>query len=121
MSTLKITDGMFLSLRKQCADDFVESVMKGVEIVISNTNNWDISDYFETEFSGARNIDKANFVICFLEKGGIVSYGESQITKESIPNFLSYLFTHNYITNEEEADISLKWTDFTYGEPYLTL
>ena len=121
MSTLRITDGLFLSIRRQCDDDFITSVTNGLEIVTSTINHWDVSDYFETDFSDANNVDKANFVICFLEKGGRISYGGFEITRQSIPNFLSYLSSNGYITGEEEADISLKWTDYTNGEPYLTL
>ena len=121
MSTLRITDGMFLSLKKQCDDAFIASVTDRVEIVTSTNNLWDISDYFETDFSDANNEDKANFVICFLEKGGRVNYGGFEITRDSIPNFLAYLSSNGYIISDEEANISLKWTDYTNGEPYLTL
>lgn len=121
MSTLRITDEMFLSLRKQCDGDFIENVINGVEIITSILNIWDISDYFGDGYPNARNEDKANFIICFLEKGGTISYEGFHIRKESISNFLSYLYSRGYITNDEMTDISLKWTDCTYGEPYLRL
>ena len=118
---LRISDEMFLELHRLCNDNFIAAVTKGLNIETSNGNIFEVFNYFEASFSKARNIDKINFVICFLEKGGKIIYENCQILKKDIPNFLSLIVKKGYITNDEELDISLKWADCTYGEPYFSL
>lgn len=120
-NTLKISDEMFLEIRHLCNDKFIESVTDGLNIEPSDDNIFEVSNYFETSFSEARNIDKINFTMCFLEKGGKIIYENCQIQKKDIPNFMSLMVKKGFISNDEELDISLKWTDCTYGEPYFSL
>ena len=119
--TLKFSDEMFLRLRHLCDDNFITSVMDGLNIETSSDNTFEVFNYFEPSFSEANNINKINFVMCFLESGGKVIYKNSIILKKDIPNFLSLMVHEQFITNEEELEISLKWTDCTYGEPYFSL
>ena len=57
-NTLRISDEMFLEMRHLCDDDFITSVTKGLNIVTSSENRLEVSNYFETSFSEARNLDK---------------------------------------------------------------
>lgn len=120
-NTLRISDEMFLEIRHLCDDDFVTSVTDNLNIETSDDNTFEVSDYFETSFSKARNIDKINFAICLLEKGGKIIYNNCQILKKNIPNFLSLMVKKGFISSNEELDISMKWTDCTYGEPHFSL
>lgn len=121
MSTLKFTDEMLLAMHRYCDDNYFENVMTNVNINPSSENTWDILDYFDFGFSEAQNKDKTNFVLCFLENGGKVIINNSLFLKKDVPNLLSYLNNNGFISGEEVADISLAWTDVTYGEPYFTM
>lgn len=120
-NTLRISNEMFFEIRHLCDDDFITSVTDSLNIEISNDNIFEVSDYFETSFSEAQNLDKINFAMCFLEKGGKTIYDNCQILKKNIPDFLSLMVKRGFISNDEELEISIKWTDCTYGEPHFSL
>ena len=67
---LKISDEMFLELGRLCNDNFIIAVTKGLNIETSSEDIFEAFNYFDNSFSEARNIDKINFAMCFLEKGG---------------------------------------------------
>ena len=121
MSELRYTDQMFFYLRNHCSDALVDGCLGVVNLIPSDHNRWDITDYVTEEIDGVSITDKLNLVWCFLNNVGTVVYQGTEFMRNRQSFLMTALVSNGIINQQQEADILMPWIDCTHGEPHFDL
>lgn len=121
MSDLQFTDQMFLFIKNHCSDNLIDGCLGGVNLIPSDYNRWDITDFVTEEIDGVSIIDKLNMVWCFLNNYGLIVYQGNEFRRNKQSFLMTALVLAKIINQQQEADILMPWVDCTHGEPHFDL
>lgn len=121
MSELHYTDQMFHFFREHCSDDLISSGLETVQLLPSDYNRWDITEYVVEDIDDISITDKLNIVWCFLNNGGTIIFQGAAFERNRQSFLMTALVSQRIINQRQEADILMPWIDCTHGEPYFDL
>ena len=119
MSKSHYTDQMFPFLKEHCSDNLISAGLKAVQLLPSDYNCWDITEYIVENTDDVSITDKLNLVWCFLNNGGTIIYQGSSFKRNRQSFLMTALVLKGIINQQQEADILMPWIDCTHGEPFL--
>jgi len=121
MNELHYTDQMFIFFRSHCSDDFIAHCMRTINLVPSERNIWDITDYVIVDTDDITIVDKLNLIWCFLNNGGTIIYQGAAFERNRQTFLMTELIKNQIINQQQEAEVLMPWIDCTNGEPYFVL